>query len=149
MIQHTFSMHTSKIVAAQIWQLMADVDNWKTWDDTVEKSKLNGPFEAGSTFLLRPKGGPNVNIKLVDVQPQKYFKDETRFPLAKMHGEHWYEETSKGLKITVTMTMRGPLSFLWNKLVMKGIVGGLEQDIKNQVEAAKNIKLIETTCAIG
>ncbi|MFC3363023.1 hypothetical protein ACFOG5_07550 [Pedobacter fastidiosus] len=127
------------ITKKQIWNLMSNVDQWKNWDTSVEKSELKGNFETGSTFLFKPKGGPNVNIKLIKVLPYAYFKDETVFPLAKMNGEHWYEETPDGLKITVTMTMRGALSFLWNKIVMKGIVAQLESDILLQINsAAKN-----------
>jgi hypothetical protein len=136
MIQKTFSTTTTHATQEQLWKLMSNINAWKTWDNTVEHAELQGEFKTGSTFLLRPKGGPNVKIKLVDVQPLTYFKDQTTFPLAKMHGEHWYEKTPQGLKITVTMTMTGLLAVLWNKIVMKNIVAHLEEDIKNQVAAA-------------
>ncbi|KQN36049.1 polyketide cyclase [Pedobacter sp. Leaf41] len=139
MLQKTFSLTTKEINKEQIWKLMSDVNNWKNWDTSVENSELKGKFETGSGFLFKPKGGPNVNIKLIDVKPYTYFKDETNFPLAKMNGEHWYEETAEGLKITITMTMTGALSFLWNRIVMKGIVAQLEDDITNQIKnASKN-----------
>ncbi|MBC6109990.1 SRPBCC family protein [Pedobacter fastidiosus] len=139
MIQKTFSVTTKEVNKEQIWKLMSNVNQWKNWDTSVEKSELKGNFETGSHFLFKPKGGPDINIKLIEVIPYAYFKDETVFPLAKMNGEHWYEETADGLKITITMTMRGVLSFLWNKIVMKGIVAQLESDILLQIKnAAKN-----------
>lgn len=139
MIQKTFSVTTKAISKKQIWKLMSNVDEWKNWDSSVENSKLKGNFESGSGFLFKTKGGPNVNIKLVEVKPDVYFKDETIFPFAKMNGEHWYEETPDGLKITTTMTMTGALAFLWNKIVMKDIVANLESDIHLQIKnASKN-----------
>ena len=57
-----------------------------------------------------------------------------------MYGEHWYEETPQGLKITVTMTNTGILSALWNQIVMKDIVSRLADDQKALIEAAKKIK---------
>jgi hypothetical protein len=139
MIQKTISIVTTELSQAQIWKLMSDVDEWKTWDESVEDSKLRGEFATGSEFMLKPKGGPRINIKLVDVKPGRYFRDQTSFPLAKMFGEHWYEPTQDGLRLTVTMTLEGPLSFLWNKLVMKDIVANLEIDLKKQIETAKKL----------
>jgi hypothetical protein len=142
MIQNTFSMTTRKVDQHQLWKLMSNVDEWSSWDSSIEHAKLQGQFVSDSTFLLRPKGGPNVNIKLVDVQPCRYFKDQTSFPFARMTGEHWYDETSEGLKITITMTMTGALGWLWNKIVMKDIVCNLEGDIKTQIaEASKRYQL--------
>lgn len=139
MIQKTFSTITTEITKEQIWKLMSNINDWKTFDETVEYSELQGEFKAGSSFILKPKGGPKVKINLMDVQPPRYFKDKTTFPLAEMYGEHWYEDTQQGLKITVRMTMTGLLSALWNKLVMKNIVEHLENDITLQIAAAKKM----------
>ncbi|MEJ7681904.1 MAG: SRPBCC family protein [Segetibacter sp.] len=139
MIQKTFSTTTTLITKEQIWKLMSDVNNWKTWDETVEYAELQGEFKTGSTFILKPKGGPKVKINLMDVQRPIYFKDKTTFPLAEMYGEHWYEDTPQGLKITVRMTMKGLLAALWNKLVMKDIVDNMEYDINSQIAAAKKL----------
>ena len=139
MIKKTFSTTTNEITSAQIWTLMADIDNWKTWDSGVEHSELRGRFETGSTFLLKPKGGPKVMIQLLAVEPVTYFKDKTTFLLAKMYGEHWYEETPEGVKITITMTMKGLLAGLWNKIVMKDIVTHLADDVQCQIAAAKKL----------
>nr|WP_199003431.1 SRPBCC family protein [Flavobacterium sp. ASV13] len=135
----SYSVTTTEITKEQIWKLTTDINNWKKWDDTVEDSQLLGEFRVGNYFLLKPKGGPKVKIKLVEVIENKKFTDLTVFPLAKMYGEHNYEDTSDGLKISVTMTVKGILSFLWVKLVAKGIVDHLAADITNQIENAKKI----------
>lgn len=137
MITKTFSTVTKEITAEQIWKLITDVNNWKKWDTSVDRSELHDEFAAGTFFTLKPKGGPGVKIQLVEVKPNTYFKDFTRFPLAKMYGEHWYEDTSDGLKITITMSIIGPLAFLWNKIVMKDIVDHLPDDIRMQINEAK------------
>ncbi len=136
MISKSFSTTTKKVSKEQLWKLMSHINDWKKWDNTVEYSELQGDFKTGSTFILKPKEGPKVKIKLIEVKPNNYFKDCTIFPLAKMFGEHWYEETSDGVKITVTMTIKGILSFLWYKIVMKELVEHLPEDVKNQIQAA-------------
>lgn len=137
----THSIVTKEVTKEQMWKLTTDINNWKNWDNTVENSELLGEFKVGNYFILKPKGGPKVKIKLFEIIENKKFTDLTTFPLAKMYGEHLYEETSEGLKITVTMSVEGILSFLWVKLVAKGIVDDLPKDISNQIANAKLIKL--------
>ncbi|PKF73831.1 SRPBCC family protein [Chryseobacterium sp. PMSZPI] len=135
----SYSVTTKEVTKEQIWKLTTDIDHWKNWDETVEDSKLLGEFKVGEYFMLKPKGGPKVKIKLVEIIPFKKFTDQTSFPLAKMYGEHFYEETEDGLKITVTMTMKGLLSKIWIKLVANDIVKSLPEDIINQIKNAKKL----------
>ncbi|MCL1665884.1 SRPBCC family protein [Elizabethkingia ursingii] len=139
MWRKSYSIITKEVTKEQIWKLTTDINNWKNWDNSVEDSKLLGDFKVGSLFILKPKGGPKVKIKLVEIEPNKKFTDLTEFPLAKMYGEHLYEETRDGLKITVTMTVKGLLSFVWVRLVAKDIVNNLVDDIANQIKNAKKL----------
>lgn len=133
------SIVTKAVTKEQIWNLTTDINHWKNWDDSVEDSQLLSDFKVGNYFMLKPKGGPRVKIQLVEIEPYKKFTDLTRFPLAKMYGEHFYEETADGLKITVKMSVTGILGFLWRKLVAKGIVDNLPADIANQIKHAQSL----------
>lgn len=137
----SYSAITAEITKEQIWKLTTDINNWKNWDDSVEYSALLGEFKVGNYFILKPKDGPKVKIKLLEIIENKKFTDLTTFPLAKMYGEHIYEETTEGLKITITMTVKGVLSFLWVRLVAKGIVDYLPTDVANQIANAKRITI--------
>lgn len=139
MWKKTYSVLTREVTREQIWKLTTDINHWKDWDDTVEYSNLLREFKEGEFFILKPKGGPKVKIKIVEVIPFQKFTDLTSFPLAKMYGEHFYEETENGLKITVTMTVKGLLSKLWIKLVAHDIVKSLPEDIANQIKNAKKL----------
>lgn len=133
------SITTRAVSKEQMWKLFADVNNWHRWDAGVEFAKLQGAFEKGNHFILRPKGGPNVKIKLVEVVENRRFTDFTRFPLAKMYGDHLLEESADGLKITTTMSVSGVLGFLWIKLVAQKIVDDLPADMEMQVQAAAKL----------
>ncbi|WP_160138756.1 polyketide cyclase [Chryseobacterium sp. c4a] len=139
MWKKTYSVLTREVTREQIWKLTTDINHWKDWDDTVEYSNLLREFKEGEFFILKPKGGPKVKIKIVEVIPFQKFTDLTSFPLAKMYGEHFYEVTENGLKITVTMTVKGLLSKLWIKLVVHDIVKSLPEDIANQIKNAKKL----------
>jgi hypothetical protein len=100
---------------------------------------MDGAFEQGNHFILKPKNGPKVKINLVETVENKKFTDLTKFPLAKMYGEHTFEETPKGLKITTTMKVEGILSFLWVKLVAQNIANALPVEMQHQVKFASTL----------
>lgn len=134
---HTIT--TKEASKEQLWKLFADVNNWHSWDEGIEFAKMEGRFEKGNHFILKPKGGPKVKIELIEATENKSFTDLTRFPLAKMFGNHRFEETPEGLKVTTTMTVTGPLGFLWRKLVAQDIVNSLPQEMVQQARTASRL----------
>jgi hypothetical protein len=133
------SIVTKELTKEQIWKLFSDVNNWHTWDTGCEFAKMEGKFEKGNHFILRPKGGPNVKIELLDVVENKSFLDVTKFPLAKMYDNHQFEETGNGLKITHTITVKGILGFLWVKIVAQKLANSLPVDMQEQIKAASKL----------
>jgi hypothetical protein len=130
------SVITKAVTKEQLWKLFSNVNQWHTWDTGIEFARMEGEFREGNHFLLRPKGGPNVKIQLVKTVQNKQFTDLTRFPLAKMYGDHRFEETQDGLRITTTMTVTGLLKPLWVKLVAKKITDALPVEMEQQIKAA-------------
>ena len=124
-----------------MWKLFADVNNWHTWDQGIEYAKLEGKFEKGNHFILRPKGGPNVKVELLETIENYKFLDVTKFLLARMYDEHLFEETKDGLKITNTITMKGLLGFLWVKIVAQKIADALPFDMQEQINSASKISI--------
>lgn len=135
----SYSTLTKETTKEQMWQLFADVNNWHTWDDGIEYAKMEGKFEQGNYFLLKPKGGPKVKIQLIETIENKRFVDYTKFPLAKMYGEHDLEETPEGLKITTTMKVKGLLAFLWIKIVAQNIIDSLPKEMEQQIKTASKL----------
>ena len=133
------SIVTKDVTKEQLWKLFANVNQWHTWDEGIEYAKMEGKFEKGNHFMLRPKGGPNVKVELLEIVENKMFLDVTKFPLAKMYDEHLFEETPQGLKITNTITVKGILSFLWVKIVAQKIADALPKEMANQVKVASKL----------
>jgi len=133
------SIVTKDVTKEQLWKLFANVNQWHTWDDGIEYAKLEGKFQKGNHFMLRPKGGPNVKVQLLETVENKMFLDVTKFPLAKMYDEHLFEETTQGLKITNTITVKGILGFLWVKIVAKKIADALPTDMQHQIKTASKL----------
>ena len=133
------SITTQAVTKEQLWKLFADVNNWNTWDEGIEYAKMEGKFEKGNYFIIRPKGGPNVKVELLETKENLMFLDVTKFPLAKMYDEHTFEETPEGLKITNTITVKGLLGFFWRKVVAQKIVDNLPQDMQSQIITASTL----------
>lgn len=139
MWSQSHTLVTKEATKEQMWKLFADVNNWHTWDNGIEYAKLDGKFEKGNHFLLKPKKGPKIKIELYETIPNGKFVDLTHFPLAKMYGEHTFEDTPEGLKLTVTMKVSGVLGFLWKKIVAQDIVNHLPEEMQNQVRVASKL----------
>ena len=135
----SYSLVTREVTAEQMWKLFSNVNQWTSWDKSVEFASLEGKFETGNFFMFQPKGGPKLKIAIHEAIENKKFVDCTSFPLAKMYGEHIFEETSDGLRITTTMKVGGLLGFVWRNMVAKKIVATLPEDMLVQIKTAATL----------
>jgi len=135
----SYSVITRNVTKEQMWALFSDVNNWPAWDKGVAFAELNGRFEKGNNFMFQPKGGPKLKIGIVEATENKSFTDFTRFPLAKMYGQHTFEDTADGLRITTTMKVEGILGFLWRKIVAEKIVAALPAEMEHQIKTANQL----------
>ena len=133
----SYSKKVVGLSAAEVWNIWTDVNSWSQWQTDTQSAQMSGDFAVGNSFVLHPKGGPKVTIAIVDVQPNRAFTDMTSFPLAKMYGKHEFLIDGDALEIKTTMSVSGPLAFLWAKLVAEGIVKGIPQQTDELIAAAK------------
>jgi hypothetical protein len=137
MFSHTYSATVSGVTCEQIWSVWSDVNQWHRWQDDIEFARLDQPFRSGSTFDFRPKGGPTMKIELTEVVPGTAFTDLTRFPLARMLDAHELVERTGAVEVRTTITLTGPLAFLWRRLVVDKIVRELPQQTARLVQCAR------------
>ena len=135
----TYSKTYPNVTKEQIWQLWANVNNWPTWDKELDFCKMEGAFETGNQFILKPKGGPTVKIMLSEVIPHQKFTDYTKFFGATMYDAHELTETPAGLQITHTSTVAGILSFLWVKLVANNVAASIPNQTDALVALARSL----------
>ena len=134
----TYSKKVQGLKAEQVWKIWTDLNQWHTWQSDIEYAKLEGEFKVGNTFLLKPKGGPKVNIEIIKVEPNRQFTDLTRFPGARMYGTHEFVIHDDELEIKTTMSIEGPLSFVWRKIVAEDVANGMMEQTDNLIEKARN-----------
>jgi hypothetical protein len=138
MWSRTHSTTVRGLGAAQLWRVWTDVNQWHTWQPDIEYARLDGAFAAGRTFVLKPKGGPKVKIEIVAAEPGSRFTDLTRFPGARMYGNHEFVVRDDGLEIRTTIRVEGPLGFGWRKIVAEGIASGMAEQTERLLERPAN-----------
>lgn len=127
----------SDIKKEDIWCLWADVNNWPRWQNDLDYCKMEGPFEVGNYFLLKPKGVKPVKIVFTEIETGKKFTDCTNFFGAKMYDTHTIEEIPEGIKLTSTLVVTGPLKWLWVKLVAQNVADSAPKEMEALVKFAQ------------
>ena len=128
------------LAKSQIWKVWEDINRWHLWDTDIEYARMTQPFQSGSSFVLKPKGGPKVKITLAQVELGTSFTDMASFPLATMYSIHTLRETSGGLEIAHTVRVEGALGFLWWKLVAGKVAAGMEEQTNRMVQRAREVQ---------
>ena len=118
-----YTVITEEVSQREIWSLITNVNSWKSWDNEVVDSRIEGDFKAGNTFMLHPKGAGEIKVFIEEVVPDSYYRDVTRFPFARLYDE------------------QGMLSSLWFMLVMKNMAKQLPNDIKKQITVIKAARI--------
>ena len=120
-----------------IFKLWADVDHWADYDEGIEWAKLTDTFSAGGNYTLKPKGGPKVKANILMVEPNKRFIDVSHLVGAKLKFDHAITHQEGVTKVTVVMTIGGPLSWLWIKILGKNQQSDLEKSTANLLAKAE------------
>ena len=132
--------HTAKSAAAKerVWSRYVDVAQWCEWSvEGVEWSRLDGPFEVGTTGKSKPPGRlPAGSFRLDAVVPEQMFGSETKLPGARLRFEHIIQPADAGVTITHRAVVDGPLTWLWLPLLRKSIERGLAPGVERLAKLA-------------
>lgn len=109
----------------KIFELYADVENWKIWDPEVKASSLNGPFKEGSIGFLIPQKGPKAKIIIEDVIPNRSFTVVSKLPFCTLRFEH--DLLCRGIftEVVHKVIFTGFLSSIFSRLIGRPIKEGL------------------------
>jgi len=106
---------------SKIWEYWSDVETWHTWDNGLAGAGIEGEFVKGSKGWLKPADGPKTKLELIEVRENQFFHDITKLPLGKIDFYHTLEQVGEQTKITQQIEMNGPLTFIFSRLVGKGL----------------------------
>lgn len=134
----TYSKIIKGVKQEDIWRIWTDINNWPTWHDDLDYCKLEGAFVVGQHFFLKPKGVRPVKILISEINEGHSFTDCTSFLGAKMYDTHAIVNTPKGLELTNTLVVTGPLKWLWIKLVAQNVADSIPRETEALIKRAKD-----------
>lgn len=130
-IKHTVE---TKAPPLQIWKVWEDAENWKTWDQEIEFSRLDGPFRAGTTGCTKFVGTPPIKTLLTQVEPHKLVVQESRLSFAKVISTQSMTRTGDKTEVIFQVEIRGFLSLFYacilGRFIKKKIPAEMEAMLK-------------------
>lgn len=133
MIKHTIE---TAATPAQIWEIWKDVENWKNWDHEIELSRIDGPFQAGTTGCTKFVGTPLFKTLLTEVEPLKTVVQEAYLFLAKVVSCQSMKQVGSKTYVTFQVDIRGPLSFFFASKLRRFIVEKIPMEMEEMLKRA-------------
>ena len=92
-----------------IWRIWADVPRWGEWNPDIERIELDGPFAAGSTITMTPRGQEPVELETAEVVEPERFVDEADLGDVVVRTLHRAERLDgERIRVTYRMEISGP-----------------------------------------
>lgn len=92
-----------------LWHLWSDIAGWPTWNEGIERIKVDGPFAPGSKFTMIPPGQDPIEMRIVEVVPDELFTDEMDAGDFIVRTIHRLENAGEGrTRVTYRTEITGP-----------------------------------------
>lgn len=127
----------TKATPEAIFALWADIDHWSDYDKGIEWAKLTDSFAPGGRYTIKPKGGPTVKATILTIEPNKSFIDVSHLFGAKLRFDHILSQQGDSTSVSVTMSLSGPMGWLWAKILGKNQQADLEESTASLIAKAE------------
>lgn len=105
--------------ADRVWKIWSDMTTWGDWNPNVSTMDWTGGFAAGTEGIMNTKAGQHHKMKLVEVQPGRFFALETSVvPGTRFRFNCRINPAGGKTRIGQTVEVNGPLG-----PVMRGMLG--------------------------
>lgn len=108
-------------------------DTWSQWSPDTEWVRVDGPVAVGTRGVIKPKGAPKVKFVISACTPGREYTDTSLLPGARLVFQHTVAPDGAGSQLDVRITMSGPLSLLWAKIMGGGFRDGAQADLDRLV----------------
>jgi polyketide cyclase/dehydrase/lipid transport protein len=101
-----------------VWQkAYADAEAWPRWNAEIKRARLDGPLALGARARIVFGSGLRLRFRVIEFEQGRLFTDESRLPGARMGHRHLLEEADAGCRLTNTIYIEGPMSWLWRRIL--------------------------------
>jgi uncharacterized membrane protein len=96
----------------QVWPLFVDMERWPEMTKSVREVRRvdSGPLRAGSEAIIKQPRLARARWRVTELEPGRSFTWETTTGGVTTVGGHTVEPTGSGSKLTLTLSLHGPLA---------------------------------------
>ncbi len=92
-----------------VWRVLRNLDEWATWDTSMEWVRLQGPFGIGSHVVMKPHGQDPITSTIVQAEDNRLYADETVLGDVTLRFSHTLEPTrTGGTRVIHRLEISGP-----------------------------------------
>jgi uncharacterized protein YndB with AHSA1/START domain len=98
---------TTRVSPHEVWQVLSAVDDWASWDTSMEWVRLDGPFEVGSPVVMKPIGQDPITSTIAEIVPDQRYADETSFGGVTLRFSHTLHPAAAGTRVVHRLEITG------------------------------------------
>ena len=136
-VKHTVE---TKATPMQIWRIWEDAENWKIWDEQIELSRIDGPFQTGTTGCTKFIGAPLFKTLLTQVEPYKLVVQEAYLSFAKVVSYQSMRQVDSKTEVTFQVEIRGPLSLFYACMLSRFIKKKIPAEMEEMLKRVKTLE---------
>jgi Polyketide cyclase / dehydrase and lipid transport len=122
---------------AAIWAVWTDMPRFPDWDPREEQTRLDGPFQPGTSGYSKQRGNPGGPFTLAAVEPQRRWTVQSALPGGTLIIDHLVEPAGDGkVRVGKRYEVRGPLIplfRLWYGPRVRRALGGTFTALEREV----------------
>jgi hypothetical protein len=124
----------------RVWKIWSDMSTWGDWNPNVSTMDWHGGFVSGTDGVMNTRAGQHHKMKLLDVQPARFFALETSVvPGTTFRFNCRVEPAGGKTKISQTVEVKGPLGPILQGMLGPQVskeFGTLLANLANRAEAS-------------
>ena len=92
-----------------VWPVLADLDQWASWDTSMDWVRLEGPFQVGSQITMKPKGQDQITSVILEAAENQAYADQTDLGDVTLGFRHDLQPLAGGgTRVTHRLEITGP-----------------------------------------
>ena len=138
MIELGHGTATSVSTPDAFFKKRVDHDTWPEWSPDTEWVELHGPLRLGTRGVLKPKGGPKTKFFISALVENQKYTDTSILPGARLVFEHVAVQKNSLTELWVSVTVKGPLAWLWAVILGNGFKDTAQSDLDRLVRVVES-----------
>ena len=108
MWEHEHTAETA-ISPEAVWRVLADLDQWASWDTSMDWVRLEGPFQVGSQVTMKPKGQDPITSVILEATENQAYADQTDLGEVTLRFSHTLQPLAGGAtRVIHRLKITGP-----------------------------------------